>query len=128
MAVSFGDNVRILATSATDAAGITGLSGCIYGETVPTASGVEVLGGLADDYAANVFVEELRRAFGWILRLWSLLATELARRSLLRDRRLRLFGNRMVRGPRAILLASLGGASGRAPNNSFEPTPLRGSA
>jgi hypothetical protein len=65
MTVSFGDNVRILATPATDAAGIAGLCGCVYGETVPSASGVDVLGELSEDYAVNVFVEELKKNF-WL--------------------------------------------------------------
>ena len=45
MAVSFGDNVQILSNPATDAAGIAGRAGTIYGETVPSVSGVSVLGG-----------------------------------------------------------------------------------
>lgn len=65
MAIAFGDNVRILPSAATDGAGITGLAGSIYGETVPSASGVSVLGELADDYAVNVFVEELNKDF-WL--------------------------------------------------------------
>lgn len=63
MSISFGDNVRILGGTATDAAGISCLSGCIYGETVPSASGVSVLGELSGDYAVNVFVEELNKDF-----------------------------------------------------------------
>lgn len=65
MVVSFGDNVRILSGAATDAAGISGLSGCIYGETVPSASGVPVLGELSEDYAINVYVEDLNQDF-WL--------------------------------------------------------------
>src|SRR5690606_16103071 len=65
MSISFSDNVRILPGAATDAAGISGLSGCIYGETVPSASGVSVLGELSGDYAVNVFVEELNKDF-WL--------------------------------------------------------------
>lgn len=65
MSLSFGDTVRILPGTATDAAGISGLSGCIYGETVPSVSGVSVLGELSDDYALNVFIEVLNRDF-WV--------------------------------------------------------------
>ena len=65
MAISFGDNVRILPSPATDAAGITGLVGCIYGESVPSASGVVALSPLTDDYAINVFVEDLQSDF-WL--------------------------------------------------------------
>jgi hypothetical protein len=65
MAVSFGDNVQILSNPATDASGIAGRAGTIYGETVPSVSGVSVLGELAKDYAVNVFVEELKQGF-WL--------------------------------------------------------------
>jgi hypothetical protein len=65
MAVSFGDNVQVLSNSATDAAGLAGRAGTIYGETVPSASGVSVLGELAKDYAVNVFVDELKQGF-WL--------------------------------------------------------------
>ena len=63
MVFSFGDNVRIISSPATDAAGISGLAGCIYGETMPSASGVSALGELSDDYAVNVFVDELNKDF-----------------------------------------------------------------
>lgn len=65
MTVGFGDNVKILSTPATERAGISGLNGTIFGETVPSASGVEILGELTDDYAVNVFVEELDQGF-WL--------------------------------------------------------------
>jgi len=65
MAISFGDNVQILSSPATDAAGIAGRAGTIYGETVPSVSGVSALGELAEDYAVNVFVEELKQDF-WL--------------------------------------------------------------
>jgi len=65
MAVSFGDNVRVLSSPVTDEAGIGGYRGVIYGETRPSSSGVSVLGQLDQDYAVNVFVEELKRSF-WL--------------------------------------------------------------
>ena len=65
MVVSFGDNVRVLSNPTTDAAGIAGRTGTIYGETVPSVSGSPVLGDLAQDYAVNVFVEELKQGF-WL--------------------------------------------------------------
>lgn len=65
MPVSFGDKVRVLSSPATDAAGISGLAGCIYGESVPSSSGVVVLGKLAADYAVNVFIEERQEGF-WL--------------------------------------------------------------
>ena len=65
MAISFGDNVRIISSPATDAAGISGMTGCVYGETVPSSSGAIPLGDLAEDYAVNVFVESLNEDF-WL--------------------------------------------------------------
>ena len=65
MTVAFGDNVRILPDPITNEAGIAGKLGVIYGETVPSSSGVSVLGELAQDYALNVFVEELNQDF-WL--------------------------------------------------------------
>ena len=65
MAVSFGDNVRILSHQATDAASISGRLGCVYGETVPSISGASVLGELKEDYAINVFIDELQQDF-WL--------------------------------------------------------------
>ena len=60
---SFGDNVRILATSETEAKGIAGLVGQVFGETTPSVTGVEVIGELASDYAVNVFFEEAHESF-----------------------------------------------------------------
>lgn len=53
----FGDRVRIRITPVTEAAGIAGLEGDIHGESVPSASGVEVLGDAADDFVLNVYLE-----------------------------------------------------------------------
>ena len=61
----FGDKVRILPTLATETAGISGLLGCIYGETRPSVTEVSVIGELSDDYAVNVFVEKLNKDF-WL--------------------------------------------------------------
>jgi hypothetical protein len=35
------------------------LEGQIYGETTPSVTGVEVIGDLSDDFAINVYFEEL---------------------------------------------------------------------
>ena len=56
MRLSFGDRVRIRPTPVTEAAGIAGLEGDIYGESVPSASGVKVIGPAPDDLALNVHV------------------------------------------------------------------------
>ena len=42
MAISFGDNVRVLTTQLTTALGLAGLTGAVYGETTPSDTGVEV--------------------------------------------------------------------------------------
>jgi hypothetical protein len=54
MAISFGDNVRVASTPLTVALGLAGLTGQVYGETTPSVTGVEVIGGAAGDYAINV--------------------------------------------------------------------------
>jgi hypothetical protein len=54
MAISFGDNVRVTSTPLTVSLGLAGLTGAVYGETTPSVTGVEVIGGVAADYAINV--------------------------------------------------------------------------
>ena len=54
MAISFGDNVRVATTPQTTALGLVGLTGAVYGETTPSVTGVEVVGGATNDYAINV--------------------------------------------------------------------------
>ena len=56
--ISFGDNVRVRDTEATQKAGVAGLTGQVYGETTPSATGVDVIGDNARDYAINVHIEE----------------------------------------------------------------------
>ena len=56
--ISFGDRVRVRQTPATQAAGLAGLVGEVYGETMPSVTGVEVIGELKEDYAVNVHFEE----------------------------------------------------------------------
>ena len=63
--VSFGDRVRIRSTPTTQSAGLAGLIGSIYGETVPSVSGVDVIGQVPDDYAVNVFVEDRQTSY-WL--------------------------------------------------------------
>ena len=62
---SFGDHVRIRRTDITEAAGLAGLEGHIYGESVPSVSGVEVVGPAPDDFVLNVFVEERSEGY-WL--------------------------------------------------------------
>jgi hypothetical protein len=54
MAISFGDNVRVASTPLTSSLGLAGQTGAVYGETTPSVTGVEVIGGAAADYAINV--------------------------------------------------------------------------
>ena len=61
--VSFGDNVRICPTPETEAKGVAGLHGVVYGETTPSSSGVEVVGIVDADYAVNVYFENLNESF-----------------------------------------------------------------
>ena len=61
--IIFGDNVRVRDTEATQAAGIAGLTGQVYGETTPSVTGVDVIGNVAPDYAINVYIEERGEAF-----------------------------------------------------------------
>ena len=63
--VSFGDNVRVVATPETEAAGLAGRSGQVYGETTPSSTGVDVIGELASDFAINVYFDDLSQGF-WL--------------------------------------------------------------
>lgn len=63
--ISFGDNVRVRETAATQAAGVAGLVGSVYGETTPSVTGVEVIGEFKDDYAINVHFKERGVSF-WL--------------------------------------------------------------
>ena len=63
--ISFGDNVKVRETPITQAAGIAGLVGNVYGFTTPSMTKVEVIGELKEDFAFNVFFEERDEAF-WL--------------------------------------------------------------
>ena len=56
--VSFGDNVRICETKETEAAGVAGLTGQVYGETTPSVTKVEVIGSPSTDFAIAVHFEK----------------------------------------------------------------------
>lgn len=58
MNVSFGDNVRIRATNETEAAGVAGLTGQVYGETTPSVTNVDVIGSPSTDFAIAVHIEQ----------------------------------------------------------------------
>jgi hypothetical protein len=61
--ISFGDRVRVRETPATQAAGLAGLVGDVYGETTPSVTGIKVIGELQEDYAMNVHFEERQGEF-----------------------------------------------------------------
>jgi hypothetical protein len=63
MSASFGDNVRIWVTNETEAAGVAGLKGQVYGLTTPSVTGVEVIGAQSADSAINVHIEQHGQAF-----------------------------------------------------------------
>ncbi|MEE8451079.1 MAG: hypothetical protein V3R99_04160 [Thermoguttaceae bacterium] len=56
--ISFGDRVRVRASSVTEERGIAGVTGDVYGETTPSVTNVEVIGDLTDDFALNVQPEQ----------------------------------------------------------------------
>jgi hypothetical protein len=53
--VSFGDNVRINSTPETEALGVAGRIGQVYGYPTPSVTGVAVIGDAGGDYAINVY-------------------------------------------------------------------------
>ena len=52
--ITFGDKVRVLATTITESQGVAGQIGIVYGFTTPSQTGVEVLGDSPEDYAIAV--------------------------------------------------------------------------
>jgi len=62
---SFADNVRIRSAPETEAAGIAGLEGEVFGWTTPSVTGVDVVGDAPDDFAINVFIAEKNEVF-WL--------------------------------------------------------------
>jgi hypothetical protein len=56
--LQIGDNVRALSAPETDALRVSGRVGTVYGQTVPSSSGVEIVGSASNDYAVSLFFEE----------------------------------------------------------------------
>ena len=52
--ISFGDNIRVNRTPETEALGVAGRIGQVYGQTKPSVTGVKVVGGADSGYAINV--------------------------------------------------------------------------
>ncbi len=63
--VQFGDRVRIRVDAATEEHGLAGKVGTVYGQTTPSKSGVKTVGRPLEDYAVNVFVDDLEEQF-WL--------------------------------------------------------------
>jgi hypothetical protein len=55
--LTFGDNVRVCATPVTEALGVAGRIGIVYGATTPSVTGVSVVGESCDDSAVSVRIE-----------------------------------------------------------------------
>jgi len=55
--ITFGDNVRVRHSPETEARGVAGLRGQVYGETTPSVTGVAVIGEVTHDRALNVRFE-----------------------------------------------------------------------
>ncbi|HYX28604.1 MAG TPA: hypothetical protein VE863_08560 [Pyrinomonadaceae bacterium] len=66
---TLGDNVRICAAPETEAKGLDGLAGQVYGQTTPSVTGVEVIGELTSDYAINVFFADRNESFWFAAKL-----------------------------------------------------------
>jgi hypothetical protein len=60
---SFGDNVRIRTSAQTEAKGVAGLVGQVWGQTTPSETGVAVIGEVTSDYAINVFFKDRDESF-----------------------------------------------------------------
>lgn len=57
MEISFGDRVRIRLTETTETLGIAGQMGIVNGRTIPSVTGVEVIGNSSKDFAIAVTLE-----------------------------------------------------------------------
>jgi hypothetical protein len=63
MFAAFGNKVQIISAPETIEKGVAGMTGQIYGRTVPSLSHVEVIGKPAGDAAVNVYFNELQMSF-----------------------------------------------------------------
>ncbi len=57
MQAGFGDRVRFRSTELTERLGISGQLGSVFGESVPSSSGVVVEGPCPGDFAVNIVVD-----------------------------------------------------------------------
>jgi hypothetical protein len=68
-AISFGDNVRILHSTATEVANLAGKIGPVYGFTTPSTTGIEVIGEVSDDFAIAVHFKDLGESLWFAMNL-----------------------------------------------------------
>jgi hypothetical protein len=61
--VTFGDQARIIETPITTGRGLAGRVGTVHGQTTPSITGLAVIGTPTEDYAVNVFFDELGEGF-----------------------------------------------------------------
>jgi len=73
MTISFGDNVRVLSTPETETLGLTGKEGQVYGETTPSITNVDVIGNIENDFALNVFLDDLNKDYWFTPQLLELI-------------------------------------------------------
>ena len=66
MSITFGDTVKILHSPETDAIGLSGKTGQVYGITTPSVTSVEVIGHLANDFAVNVSIEGFEEQYWFV--------------------------------------------------------------
>ena len=66
----FGDRVRIIAAPETESIGLAGMVGLVYGQTIPSSSGVkDIIGVDGQNYAINVYFEDKKISHWFIASL-----------------------------------------------------------
>ncbi len=57
--IQFGDRVRILPDESTEARGLVGKTGTVYGQTTPSVTKPTIVGTPQKDYAVSVFIDDI---------------------------------------------------------------------
>jgi hypothetical protein len=60
---TFGNIVRIKSSPETDKLSLTDRTGIVLGETMPSTTGVEVIGNAENDIAINVYFEDTKESY-----------------------------------------------------------------
>lgn len=63
--IQFGDRVRVLPDESTEARGLVGKTGTVYGQTIPSVTNPTIIGTPNKDYAVSVNIDELDEQF-WL--------------------------------------------------------------